>query len=153
VPFTAPSTGAKYVFAGQPMGGAAAQEFCAAHGADLATFFSLLEQADAEDYLVSQGVLLPAFHRAYWIGLHIPHLDPGLWPAFQWCAGLALLRAPPRCCCTVCCARRALTAPHPPPPLLQVRRQPCAVHPRAADQGVRPLGQLCGRVGRAGLGA
>ncbi len=36
---------------------------------------------------MAEGVLLPAFHRRYWLGLYIPMRNPNLWPRFLWLDG------------------------------------------------------------------
>jgi hypothetical protein len=38
---------------------------------------------EVEGMYISQGVLLPAYHQRYWVGLYIPYRDPKLWPGAQ----------------------------------------------------------------------
>jgi hypothetical protein len=47
----------------------AAENACNNIGAHLAAFVSLEEQAEVETIFTAAGYLLPAFHKAYWLGL------------------------------------------------------------------------------------
>lgn len=47
----------------------AARQACNDMGAHLAAFSSLEEQAEMESRFAALGYLLPAFHKAYWLGL------------------------------------------------------------------------------------
>jgi hypothetical protein len=51
---------------------------------DPATFLlrrSLAEQQEVEDYFQTLGVLLPTFHKQYWIGLTSSNQT---WPTYNW---------------------------------------------------------------------
>ena len=56
------------------------QAACQLLGGHLVSYTSLQEQQEVEELFVSQGVLLPAYHLRYWLGLYIPYRDPKLWP-------------------------------------------------------------------------
>ena len=60
------------------------QAACQLLGGHLVSYTSLQEQQEVEELFVSQGVLLPAYHLRYWLGLYIPYRDPKLWPGFLW---------------------------------------------------------------------
>lgn len=45
------------------------------------------EEYDVESFFVGKGLLLPHHAGAYWLGLHIPQSDHGLWPRFRWLDG------------------------------------------------------------------
>jgi hypothetical protein len=46
---------------------------------------SLAEQQEVEDYFQTLGVLLPTFHKQYWVGLTSSNQT---WPTFNWtCVG------------------------------------------------------------------
>jgi hypothetical protein len=61
------------------MNWSAAEQFCNDQGGHLASFGSIGEQKDAELYFQNQGLLLPTFHTAYWLGL-----QSDVWPKFYW---------------------------------------------------------------------
>jgi hypothetical protein len=49
---------------------------------------SYQEQMDVEWYFLEMGVLLPEFHKAYWLGLQVPEFDINrIWPYFVWSDG------------------------------------------------------------------
>jgi hypothetical protein len=58
---------------------------CNANGGHLASYTSAEEQFDVEQYYISNFWLLPAWHKAYWIGLYSE--SPRTWPVFQWLDG------------------------------------------------------------------
>jgi hypothetical protein len=58
-----------YVFNNTPATFQQANAFCKAAGAYLVTYLNQAEQADVESYYISNGYLLPSFHKAYWMGL------------------------------------------------------------------------------------
>lgn len=60
------------------------QDWCTRQGGSMVSYQSAFEQAEVEGYFVEQGMLLPTYHKRYWIGLAIPYKDPRLWPQFQW---------------------------------------------------------------------
>jgi hypothetical protein len=51
------------------------------------SYQTLEEQYDVESYFTRTGALMPGVHRAYWLGLFIPNVDPRLWPNFKWLDG------------------------------------------------------------------
>jgi hypothetical protein len=55
------------------------EEFCEGLGGHLVTYSSQVEQTDAEQYFINQGMLLPGFHTFYWMGLTTEN-----WPIFTW---------------------------------------------------------------------
>ena len=71
--------GYQYIWNTQPMNFSAAEQYCNDNGGHLAAYRTLAEQKDAETYFKSNGLLLPTFHRAYWIGL-----QSDVWPKFYW---------------------------------------------------------------------
>lgn len=73
------SKGSQFLWNTLPMNFSAAQQYCNDQGGHLASFVSLPEQRDVEQYLINQGLLLPTFHTAYWIGL-----QSDVWPRFYW---------------------------------------------------------------------
>jgi hypothetical protein len=50
-------------------------------GGHLASFGSLKEQKDVESWMQASFLLLPNFHKVYWIGLKSSEFD---WPLFRW---------------------------------------------------------------------
>jgi hypothetical protein len=46
-----------------------AEHACNEAGGHLASYSSVLEQSEVEQYFVEQGFLLPGYHTAYWLGL------------------------------------------------------------------------------------
>lgn len=109
--YTSPTTGAVYLLNTARTSWAAAREACAARGAQLASWLSLAEQAEAEAGLVAARLLLPQWHQTYWMGLAAAG-----WPRFAWLApGAPALSSPggpvagtcggmllPPCCCAAC---------------------------------------------------
>jgi hypothetical protein len=68
-----------------PMNHSAAERECTANGGHLASYTSGQEQRDVEQYYISSFWLLPAWHKAYWIGLSTESTRS--WPRFQWLDG------------------------------------------------------------------
>ncbi len=65
-----------------------AEHVCISHGGHLVSYLSIDEQMDVEETFTDMGVLLPTFHRSYWLGLAIPEGDNNrLWPWFVWLDG------------------------------------------------------------------
>jgi hypothetical protein len=64
-----------------------AQQVCQANRGHVVSYQTLEEQVDTETYFIRIGALMPAFHKAYWLGLFIPQVDPRLWPNFKWLDG------------------------------------------------------------------
>ena len=54
-----------------------AQASCKRMGGHLVAWFSREEQVDVEGFFVSNGYLLPKFHKLYWMGFNA--LDWGAW--------------------------------------------------------------------------
>ena len=81
----------QYLFHTEPASRYQAEDTCVALGGHLATYQSLGEQFEAERGLVLLGALLPGYHRAYWLGLHIPQVMPQCLPGAP--ASAAQLRA------------------------------------------------------------
>lgn len=77
------AAGITFMFNNTPATHFDAQALCNALGGNLAWFASVAEQAEAEQGFVAAGRLLPAFHRAYWLGLRAPR--PSSNPAdYKW---------------------------------------------------------------------
>jgi hypothetical protein len=66
------SAGITFMFNNTPATSFDAQASCNTLGANLAWFASLAEQAEVEAGFIAAGKMLPAFHRAYWLGLRSP---------------------------------------------------------------------------------
>ncbi len=73
------SAGNEFKFFGSAMTQHDAEEACNMAGAHLASYDSLDEQAEVEDFYINNGWLLPTYHQNYWIGL-----QTNAWPAFVW---------------------------------------------------------------------
>jgi hypothetical protein len=59
---------------------------CNSYGGQLVAYRSLAEQQEVESYYQELGVLLPTFHKQYWVGLVTNNQS---WPIFNWrCVGL-----------------------------------------------------------------
>jgi hypothetical protein len=56
-----------------------AEQSCRDNGGHLVTHTSFKEQAEVESYYIGAGLLLPSYHRFYWMGLKAE-----LWPTFSW---------------------------------------------------------------------
>lgn len=57
-------------------------------GGLLASYGSLAEQKEVEDWFVSRGFMLPQYQRLYWIGLRTPaYKGPGSLSKFTWLDG------------------------------------------------------------------
>jgi hypothetical protein len=62
-----------------------AEEYCNTLGGHLASWNSQDEQTEVEGYWLKAGLLLPLFHKAYWLGGVIG--DEDMWPNFRWSVG------------------------------------------------------------------
>lgn len=51
-----------------------AESICKEQGGHVTSFTSITEQFEVENWFVQAGVLLPSFHRHYWLGLYIPQV-------------------------------------------------------------------------------
>jgi hypothetical protein len=59
-------------------------------GGHLASYLSFEEQYQVEQYFTDEGMLMPKFHKMYWMGLKTTEED---WPSFiRWAAARLLLR-------------------------------------------------------------
>jgi hypothetical protein len=81
VPYTSPITNSTYTLNTSATDFAAAEALCSAKGGHLASFGSFKEQKDVEDWMQASYLLLPNFHKVYWIGLRTNEFD---WPSFRW---------------------------------------------------------------------
>jgi hypothetical protein len=71
--------GGTYMFSTSSNNFSAAEEACKDNGGHLTAWASQEEQAEVEQYFVAQGILLPAYHTFYWMGL-----NTSAWPSFTW---------------------------------------------------------------------
>jgi hypothetical protein len=63
---------------------ARAEAACNANGGRLASYASLAEQAEVEQYFLARQKLLPDYHKAYWLGLRAQQpLGPFAWADFS----------------------------------------------------------------------
>jgi hypothetical protein len=74
--YTTPTTNGTFYLNTSYVNQSVAEAACAANGAHLAAYTSAQEQADVEKHFISNGYLLPAYHRSYWIGYRTK--TPGL---------------------------------------------------------------------------
>jgi hypothetical protein len=58
-----------------------AEQSCNDQGGHLAYYSSLAEQAEVEQYYISNGYLMPTYTPAYWIGMRTNKTG---WPRFDW---------------------------------------------------------------------
>jgi hypothetical protein len=58
-----------------------AQKTCNVNGGHLVAYTGVEEQVDVEAYFLSIGMLLPTYHKHYWIGLTT---NTTLWPKYNW---------------------------------------------------------------------
>jgi hypothetical protein len=79
-PYTA-STGNAFRFYATPLNKTDAEVECNMYGGHLASYLSLAEQAEVEQWYMDNGDLLPTFTPSYWIGLSSTN---GTWPSFRW---------------------------------------------------------------------
>ena len=77
--FESQVTGATYRLNTQPATWFDAQQACNDQGGHLAAWASQEEQTDVENAFLKMGVLLPSYHRNYWMGLNTT-----MWPLFYW---------------------------------------------------------------------
>jgi hypothetical protein len=82
--YKSPSTSHSYVLNTTAATFSQAERACARLGGAPVSYHRDFEQAEVEGYFIEAGVLLPGFHKRYWLGLTIPYKDPRLWPQFQW---------------------------------------------------------------------
>jgi hypothetical protein len=62
---------ATYILNQRAMKQSDAEAYCVDQGGRLASFLTLEEQVDVEQYFVSKGWLYPKFYQVYWIGLQV----------------------------------------------------------------------------------
>ncbi len=77
---TIASTGRTFVFNNLPMDQATGETFCNEQGGHLAVYNSSYEQREVELYFISKGLLLPNYHKHYWLGYNS---DSQAWPIFK----------------------------------------------------------------------
>lgn len=77
--YNSPVSNYTYTFNTQNMTFAEGEAFCEGIGGHLVTYSSQEEQTDAEQYFITQGMLMPGFHAFYWMGLTTEN-----WPTFFW---------------------------------------------------------------------
>jgi hypothetical protein len=70
-PYTASSTNMTFQYATNMTDFAAGQRACNLLGGHLATFKSLEEQTEVEEFYISGGYLFPKFRNVYWMGLRL----------------------------------------------------------------------------------
>jgi hypothetical protein len=79
------SRGVNFTFHNHQLPAAEAEAVCNRLGGHLATYASVYEQYEVEQYLIAQGHLLPTFHRSYWLALaRDDSLLPYIVPPFRW---------------------------------------------------------------------
>jgi hypothetical protein len=71
--------GNTYMFSTSSLNFSAAEQACKDNGGHLTSWAAQEEQAEVEQYYTSQGILLPAYHTFYWMGL-----NTSSWPNFTW---------------------------------------------------------------------
>jgi hypothetical protein len=106
MPSPANTTNNTYCLSTNLTGQADAEDYCNTLGGHLASWNSQAEQTEVEGYWIKAGLLLPLFHKAYWIGAVIG--DEDMWPNFRWLVGGCWLAqrqvvgwaaaGPSRCC-------------------------------------------------------
>ncbi len=69
VNYTTTSTGMTFVFHAVPATQQEAEAMCNVDDGHLASYASLEEQAEVEQFFMNSGALIPEFHRSYWMGL------------------------------------------------------------------------------------
>jgi hypothetical protein len=82
MPSPANTTNNTYCLSTNLTGQADAETYCNTLGGHLASWNSQAEQTEVEGYWIKAGLLLPLFHKAYWIGAVIG--DEDMWPNFRW---------------------------------------------------------------------
>lgn len=71
--------GSTFIFNASASNWQNAEQACRDSGGHLSSFKSFKEQSEVEQYYISNGLLLPSYHKFYWIGL-----STSLWPTFLW---------------------------------------------------------------------
>jgi hypothetical protein len=85
VPCCRTSRAVNFTFHNYPAPAAEAEAVCNRLGGHLASYSSLYEQYEVEQYFIAQGHLLPTFHRSYWLALaRDESLLPYVVPPFRW---------------------------------------------------------------------
>jgi hypothetical protein len=118
-PYTTTSTNVTFYYNATATDQASAEAACALSGGHLAAYTSAQEQNEVEQFYISQGYILPTFHKGYWIGLQVRPLraHPGLGTlCLTGCKCLPAYNPHP-------------TPPHPTPP------HPTPPHPAGANVG------------------
>ncbi len=77
---TIATTGRTFIYNNLPMDQSSGQLFCNQKGGHLATYNSSFEQREVEQYFIQEGLLLPNFHKYYWLGYTS---DGSNWPLFR----------------------------------------------------------------------
>ncbi len=85
--FRSPQSGSIYTLNTTAVNRYQAQEACLAGGGHAVSYTSIVEQFEVENWFTLAGVLLPSYHKSYWLGLYIPQVNTTLWPNFQWLDG------------------------------------------------------------------
>jgi hypothetical protein len=67
--YTSPTTGNTFSFNAHPKNQSDAEYACNEAGGHLASYADVFEQAEVEKYFADEGVLMAAYHKAYWLGL------------------------------------------------------------------------------------
>jgi hypothetical protein len=70
-------TNTNYTINVNPMTQKDAEAFCATQGGHIALWTGLAEQQEVEGFFIKQGVLIPAYHQWYWLGI-----EAAQWPKF-----------------------------------------------------------------------
>lgn len=83
-------------------------------------------QAEVEQWYVSQGYLLPAYHKGYWLGLAT---NASKWPVFTWTSSYAPAagEAPYVINLVPCLKAGSAVSPVPPSPLTYQLALPCCL--------------------------
>jgi hypothetical protein len=113
-----------------------AETYCNTLGGHLASWNSQAEQTEVEGYWIKAGLLLPLFHKAYWIGAVIG--DEDMWPNFRWLVGSRRVTRCQLADVAACLAQRRYRL-HVTPHLFNVRRttRPAST-PRRTPTGASP---------------
>ncbi len=84
-PTPANSTNNTYCLNTNMTGVDAGEQYCNDLGGHLVSWNSQAEQTEVEGYWVNAGLLLPTFHKLYWMGAFLS--DEDIWPSFRWRVG------------------------------------------------------------------
>ncbi len=76
----ASSTNATFTFSTAELAYSSASTFCMSQGGQMVSFQSLEEQQEVEDAYIDMGILIPGWHKAYWLGLTTKStVEPRTW--------------------------------------------------------------------------